>query len=389
MNYPKVYIILLNYNRWEDTIECLESVFKLNYGNFQVIIVDNNSENNSLEKIKSYLDGSLNLELKVNPKLRHLVYPLTQKPVPYIHYKREEVEEGRNLELEKKLKDKVPKSAKTNYPIIFIQSDKNLAFTGGNNIGIMYALSKNDFEYIWLLNNDTVIDKDSLINMVNVIESDKQIGAVGSLLLFYDNPDIVQALGGTKKFSLYSHIYSNFKQLYNMKNKTELPKTKFFDLDGGFLQGASMLLRKKTVKEVGLFDEDLFMMFEESELCMRMIRQGWLIYCACNSVVYHKEGRSIGERKKVYKKFLWKYSERFDEKRINFIYYFANRNLLYSIKKHYGIFAAIFYLILHIPVYMRIIIGILIFDDCKVKRLKLLLKSIFDGLLGKMGNPFV
>jgi GT2 family glycosyltransferase len=160
MNYPKIYIIILNYNGWDDTIECLESVFKLNYGSFQVVIVDNNSENNSLEKIKSYIDGSLNLELNVNPELKHLVYPLSKKPVSYVFYNRDEAEKSGNLELEKKLKN----------PVILIQSGYNGGFSYGNNIGIKYSMAKNDFEYIWLLNNDTVVEKDSLSKLVEKAE---------------------------------------------------------------------------------------------------------------------------------------------------------------------------------------------------------------------------
>ena len=52
MNYPKVAIIILNYNGWQDTIEYLESVLRNDYPNYQVIVIDNGSSNNSMEYIK-------------------------------------------------------------------------------------------------------------------------------------------------------------------------------------------------------------------------------------------------------------------------------------------------------------------------------------------------
>ena len=75
MKLQKVYIILLNYNGWADTIECLESVLRNDYPNYQVIVVDNNSPNNSMNYIKKWVEGKL--DVLVNPKqpLRHLSFP--------------------------------------------------------------------------------------------------------------------------------------------------------------------------------------------------------------------------------------------------------------------------------------------------------------------------
>jgi len=71
MNNPRVSIIILNWNGWEDTVECLESVYQINYPNFDVILVDNASEDNSLKKIRNYCCGNLKVEsrfFKYNPK---------------------------------------------------------------------------------------------------------------------------------------------------------------------------------------------------------------------------------------------------------------------------------------------------------------------------------
>ena len=82
MKYSKVYIIILNYNGWADTIECLESVLKNDYPNYQVIVVDNNSPNNSMEYIKAWAEGKLDVWVKPAHPLRHLSFPLVKKPIP-------------------------------------------------------------------------------------------------------------------------------------------------------------------------------------------------------------------------------------------------------------------------------------------------------------------
>lgn len=124
-----VAIIILNWNGWKDTIECLKSLNNLNYKNYEVIVVDNGSTDNSVEKIKEYIENK--------PKFK------------------------------------------------LIANEKNLGFAGGNNIGIRYALN-NEFEYILLLNNDTVVDENFLKPMVELLESSDDIGFVGPKTYFYD-----------------------------------------------------------------------------------------------------------------------------------------------------------------------------------------------------------
>ena len=88
MNYPKVSIIILNWNGWKDTVECLESLYQITYPNYDVIVVDNGSEDESIEKIKRYCKG----EIKVESKF--FDYLPTNKPIKIIEYTREEAEAG-------------------------------------------------------------------------------------------------------------------------------------------------------------------------------------------------------------------------------------------------------------------------------------------------------
>lgn len=326
----KVYIILLNYNNWRDTIQCLESILKLNYGNFQVIIVDNNSENNSLENITSYLDGSLNLELNVNPELKHLVYPLTEKPVPYVFYNRDEAEKGGNLELERKFKN----------PFILIQSGYNGGFSYGNNIGIKYSMTKNDFEYIWLLNNDTVVEKDSLSKLVEKAEDykkqNKKVGIIGSKLLYYDKPEILNGVGGkyNKWFGVSKQIGVFEKDLGQYDSEDVIKKM-------DYVIGASMFVSKDFIKDVGLMCEDYFLYYEELDWILRGKEKGYEIGYCWESRIYHKEGSTIGSSSDGNKK-----SELAD-------YYFFRNRVLFT-KKFYKRYLFFVYLGFLVTIFNRI-----------------------------------
>jgi GT2 family glycosyltransferase len=85
---PKVSIIILNWNGWEDTIECLESLYQITYSNYDVIVVDNGSEDESIEKTKEYAEGKIRVESKF------FEYSSENKPIKIIEYTREEAEAG-------------------------------------------------------------------------------------------------------------------------------------------------------------------------------------------------------------------------------------------------------------------------------------------------------
>ncbi len=290
--YYKVYIIILNYNGWQDTIECLETVLRNNYPNYQVVVVDNNSPNNSMEYIKAWAEGKLDVWMHPNHPLKDLSRPPIKKPVPYVFYSKEEAEQGGNPELESKLKDKIPEDITTKEPLIFIQSGKNRGFSAGNNIGIKYALKKDDFEYIWLLNNDTVIRKDSLSKLIECVKSlDENTSPVGTVLAYYDLPDKIQALGG--KFNKFYALGRHLFVLKSIEEAIKEYKEKKVKID--HVIGASMLLNKKFLKEVGLLDEDYFIYFEEIDLCERGRKKGFKPYICLNSIVYHKEAVTMNE----------------------------------------------------------------------------------------------
>ncbi|WP_245807298.1 glycosyltransferase family 2 protein [Desulfurobacterium atlanticum] len=279
----------------------MESVLINDYPNYQVIVIDNNSPNNSMEYIKKWAEGKLNVWVKPDHPLRHLSFPPIKKPITYVYYTREEAEKGGNSKLEANLNRKMPEGITTKYPLVFIQAGKNLGFAGGNNVGIRYALTKNDFEYIWFLNNDTVIEKDALSKMVQKFEKykkeGKKVGILGSKLLYYDRPEIIQGIGGiyNKWFAVAKHlgIFEEDKGQYD--NEEVIDKI-------DYIIGASMLVSKEFIEEVGVMCEDYFLYFEEMDWTLRGKKKGYQLGYCWKSKVYHKEGGSIGSSSKGNKK---------------------------------------------------------------------------------------
>jgi len=265
----KVYIILINYNGWQDTIECLESVLKNDYENYQIIVVDNASPNNSMEYIQNWADGKQEVIYEEDSQLKYLSRPNEQKPLEYIYYSKR----GENLE---KKKDTLQNTA---HPIIFIQSDENGGFAAGNNIGIKYALTQDDCEYVWLLNNDTVIERDALSKIVEYAKKN-DIGICGSTLMYFHEPSKIQAYGGTvnKFFGTGRYIL----------NKNDVNKK----LD--YIVGASFLINWKVLNKIGLLPEEYFLYYEETDYCFNAKRNSFKLGIALDSIVYHKEGSTTG-----------------------------------------------------------------------------------------------
>jgi len=372
MNYPKVAIIVLNYNGWKDTIECLESVLRNDYPNYQVIVVDNGSPDSSMEYIKAWAEGRQEvLTPEPGHPLYHLSHPSVKKPIPYICYTREEAEKGGDFELEEKLtKDWQEQRNFSNigliptspYPLIFIQTGENLGFAGGNNIGIRYGFAKGDCDYFWLLNNDTVIDKNTLTEMVKLAESNEKIGMVGAKLLFYESPRIIQSLG--------------------VKNNSKISWNKNIEINY-FILGASLLVKNNLLKKIGLLDEKYFMMAEEEDWCIRALLAGYKLFSCGRSKIWHK-GSTIGPTRSIEKIFLGRKSIRCLWENFLISGYYSVRNKIYFNKKN---FPQSFYkyCIIQLPyIILRIILGILIYDDHKLGRIKLILKAVWDGLREKM-----
>jgi len=276
---PKVYILILNFNRGNDTVECLETIFKNNYTNYHVIVVDNNSQDSSVDCIREWAEGRRQVSLDAVPTSHiNLITPFIKKPIPYILLNQKEaLEEAGQTVL--------------HYPLIIIKSDSNLGFAGGNNLGIRFALKEADARYIWILNNDTIIEPDALDNLVKAFwlykSEGKKVGIIGSKLLFYNQPNIIQGAGG--KYDKWSAIGRHIGAFE--KDKGQFDKD---EVNMDFVLGASMFVEKEFISDVGLMCEDYFLYFEEIDWVIRGRRKGWGIGYCYESNVFHKEGSSAG-----------------------------------------------------------------------------------------------
>ncbi|MCJ7790062.1 MAG: glycosyltransferase family 2 protein [Candidatus Atribacteria bacterium] len=343
---PKVAIIILNWNGWKDTIECLESVFRNTYPNYQVIVVDNGSTDDSMEKIKAWADGKQEvLTPESTHPLYHLSHPAVVKPIPYIYYAREEAEKGGNFELEEKLTKEWQGQRKANskeltptstYPLIFIQTGENLGCAGGNNVGTRYSLT-HKYDYILFLNNDTIVSSDFLKPLVEVCIQSQNIGMVGPKIYYYAFPDTIHSAGGRINLWLGKscHIGILEKDIgqYNKKCSVD------------FLTGCALLVSKKVCDTVGLFDENFFLYFEDVDWCLRTRLSGkQLIYVPLSHVWHHKRifkwsfddsiARFYMTRNQIY--FIYKYGKWYHWLVFIWYYFFSTIKTIaaYIIKGH-------------------------------------------------------
>jgi len=284
--FPKVYIIILNYNGWADTIECLESVLRNDYTNYQVIVIDNNSTNDSMEYIKNWAEGKLDVLVKPDHPLRRLSFPPVKKPIPYVYYIREEAEKGGNIRLENKLIGKIPEGITTKYPLVFIQTGKNLGFSGGNNVGIRYAIAKDDFDYIWLINNDTVINPSTLKDMVHITFNKNFKFLLSNKINFYNDPEKIWFL--MPIFYPFIGIVIDKFFMKNTKNVKVIPSI----IETNFLTGCSLLIPKYSFKDIGLLDEKIFLYNEDLDYSIRCLKKGYKLMIVPNIFIFHKVGMS-------------------------------------------------------------------------------------------------
>lgn len=376
-SFPKVYIIIVNWNGWKDTIECLESVYNNNYKNYQVVIVDNKSQNDSIYKIKQWANTDLKVDVTENNYFYFKDNNINNKFIPVVEYNYEEAINGGNIHKETEscvnLFSNIPP-----YPLVIIQSGRNLGFAYGNNIAIKYALAKQDLDYVWILNNDTIIDKNALCEMVTLSESNKKIGMVGSKLLHYYEPNIIQEIYGTVNWK------DNGKGI-GVGEEDNGQWDKNIEVNGRIM-GASMLVTKDAIYEAGIFDEKYFMEYEETDWCVRIINLGWKIFYCYKSKVWHKEGGTITGSDNIRKKLLWKNIKQENYSRFTILRYYGTRNSIYLVNKFYKKYFPLFLLISVSQKLAQGIIKALLCREKKFQCIKLIFRSIYDGIRGNMGK---
>lgn len=268
---PKLAIIIINWNGWRDTIECLEALLRAD-GAFRVVIVDNGSEDGSLERLQAWASGEEPF-LPVAGPLRRLTYPAIDKPVPI-----------RVLG-----PDELAAEAPGPERVTIIAAGENLGFSAGNNVGMRFALRDSAIMYCWCLNNDTVVEPGAPAAVIARMDATHKVGMCGTQVRYYARPGTWQTLNG-----------SRFRLLTGQSTGIGLnqPITRPFDprkvaRETDFVLGASLAVSRAFLETVGFMEESYFLYFEEMDWSVRN-RGRFATAFAHGAVVYHKEGGSIG-----------------------------------------------------------------------------------------------
>lgn len=216
-------IILVNYNGEADTLECLES----------------------LESLKKYIEISFQTYLVDNGSKK----PLGQNDI-------------------------------AKYDIKYYPLKENLGFAGGNNYALKEAL-KIGYDYYALINNDTIIDAESIIKIINKLDSNPDIGIGGIVNYYYSKPNTIWQAGAN-----LNNLFFRFKSI----RRVDIQSSAFKIVD--YVPGSSFFIRKDLISKIGLLDEKYFAYYEEADYCKRCQRVGFNVAYLPSTKIFHKVGKS-------------------------------------------------------------------------------------------------
>lgn len=228
MKCKRVFIVILNWNGKNDTLECLESVYRLNYQNITVLIVDNGSTDDSCSAIADR-------------------YPSTT----------------------------------------ILKNDRNLGYAEGNNLGMKYAEEHGAY-YVWLLNNDAIVEENTLSTMIEYCEENSNIGLSSPIIYYYDNPEEIQFCG--------SYVDWRRRSIIIPKSKDRIVDEIYQNGDGTCLWGTALLVKSDLIRRIGYLDEKLFAYWEDTDYSIRSIKAGYRNAVVADATIFHK----VNNRKNPY-----------------------------------------------------------------------------------------
>ena len=294
---PLVNIVILNWNGFEDTSECIGSILNISYDNYNIIVVDNGSDKDESKEIS------------------------------------------------------------TKFPeVITLRSETNLGFSAGNNLGIKWALRKGA-DYILLLNNDTIVEKNFLDILVDNASKNRTVGLAVPKINYYSDPSKVWYAGGyISKFRGAALTEGNGKSDSNQIKNAFVT----------FATACCLLIDKRVINDIGLMDENYFLYLEDADYCIRSSKHGYKILFVAQSKIYHKINEST-------------------TKEHNYVpLYYNTRNRLIFIKKFYKNIFYISLLYLICTFLFKSMIGFLTGDFVKVKVIYLAFRDFFLKKYGKV-----
>lgn len=238
--------------------------------------------------------------------------------------------------------------------IDILETGRNLGYAGGNNVGILHAM-RQEPDYIFVLNNDIGVEPRALAILVHELETHRDCAACQPLAVYAENPGVIWS-AGTKMHLGYPRLY--------LKNSSRPPGQSGEPPFG--LVGCALLFRVSALRDVGLFDESLFLMHEETDWCIRAKEMGYSLLVVPGARVQHKVSATLGSLSEVY------------------LYYVA-RNWVLVAKKHFR-FSEYCYILLtefliRFPYYCY-----LLFRRGEPMKIRFYLSGLRDGLLNIPGE---
>ncbi len=235
----RIAVVILNWNAPEDTIACLESLLpEAENQPVTMIVCDNNSDDDSVAIINQWA-------------LLHFPYEV----------------------------DNTADGAQ----FVLFQLESNSGYAAGNNVGIQHAID-NDFKYVWILNNDTVVAENALSALINCIVQHPEVACYGSTLVDYSRPNRVQCAAGSQYNPLTTvrtEIYHNCDLSWVQRQEQNL------NLD--YVCGAAMFLKVDALCNIGLMNQQFFLYYEELDLAQRLKKAGYQLGWCKTSVVKHQQ----------------------------------------------------------------------------------------------------
>lgn len=244
-NLPGVTVIVVNYNGSTETIECINSILSGNMDSYElsILVIDNASDKNDLQKVSSFIASQKKCRL--------------------------------------------------------IKSGTNLGFTGGNNLGIKEAL-ESGADYIFILNNDTVLEKNTINNLLKFLLNKKETGIAGPKIYFskgYEfHKDRYTAADLGKVFWSAGGVIDWMNVILSNRGVDEIDSGQYDEvIETDFVSGCAMLVPSAVFKKIGLFDDKYFVYLEDVDFCLRAKRAGVKLFYNPDSVLWHKNASSSGK----------------------------------------------------------------------------------------------
>jgi GT2 family glycosyltransferase len=228
---PTVYIIVVNWNGKSDTLQCLASLEELDYHPFRIVIVDNDSADGSVSSIRAH-------------------YPDTT----------------------------------------IIETGENLGYTGGNNVGIRHALDCGA-DYVFLLNNDTIVDPQMLEKLVDFAESHPLAGIVGPKQYFFDQPNAIAGTGSVIdwRHATIWHLRRGEVESEKGQSVSQVPRK----VD--FMDGCAVCVRREFIEKVGMLDERFHLGgYEDADWGTRAAAHGYQVWNMPEARMWHKISAAAG-----------------------------------------------------------------------------------------------